>query len=267
MMPAPISISSPTTGTAPSTSLPPSTTSNLPFPTSFPLPPQPPSPTTLHALTIISSSKINSKVTQILSLLYPTPPPASTTTTADKGAVQTEKHNTDGQNQNQQQQQQQQQQPLVAITAKPAVANKLISVVEIIKRDVRESPVASGKALFQYTAIKGVVEASKPKRAVPQKNKTEGSKKRPRDEDQDGGREGAGKRVKMTEGAGENVEEDEGRSDAESEDAFVTQATPVFQVEKPKRDVPYLTIYLSPVHIKELREAYGEEQVFSRARV
>lgn len=117
--------------------------------------------------------------------------------------------------------------------------------------------------MFQYTAIKGVVEeTSKPKGGtVKQKRVEGGGKKRVR---QDGARDGGGKRFKMTEGEeGGEAEEDGAGSDAESEDAFATQVTSIFQLDKPKRDAPYLTIYLSPVSIKELREAYGEQRVFS----
>jgi len=157
----------------------------------------------------------------------------------------------------------QRQRPLVAITAKPSVVNKLISVVEIIKRDVRGSQSPTERRLFQYTAIKGVLEkTSKPEGAVKRKKVEARGEKRVREET---GKDEGAKRAKVTgDGDEGDIDEDMAGSGAESEDAFSTQATPVFQVDKPKRDAPYLTIYLSPVSIRELREAYGEQSVFSR---
>lgn len=104
---------------------------------------------------------------------------------------------------------------VVSLHAKAAVANKLISIVEIAKRELT----AKSEKLYQYSALASEI--------VPLKK--------------------ANKPINQN-GAAANSE-----ADPESEeDAFQTMG------EKEKiRAVPILTVYLSRVPVKELRDAHG----------
>jgi len=230
-MPAPTSSTATTIFTTPlaksTSSLPPQSETqattqtpppDLPFPSSFSS-----QDYTIHALTVISSSKIHAKVSQILALLYPQNLPSPP--------------------------------PLVALTTKSTVANKLISIIEIIKREVALPKENDDKQrrLYQYTTIKGVVTAEKQLRTT---KAGEGQRKRARQAEDIDGQAGAKKRKT------EENQDHGAASDAESEDAFVTQATPLPAISSGasvQRPVPYMTVFLSPVPIGELRDAFGEQ--------
>jgi len=191
---------------------------DLPFPSSFSS-----QDYTIHALTVISSSKIHAKVSQTLALLYSQPLSSAL--------------------------------PLIALTTKSTVANKLISIVEIVKREVASPEENDDKKrrLYQYTTIKGVVTAGKQSRAT---NAGEGQRKRARQAEEIDGQAGAKKRKT------EETQDHGAGSDAESEDAFVTQATPLPAISSgasAQRPVPYMTVFLSPVPIGQLRDAFGEQ--------
>ncbi|KAK4901755.1 hypothetical protein LTR27_001527 [Elasticomyces elasticus] len=109
---------------------------------------------------------------------------------------------------------------IACLTAEAKVASKLVSVVEIAKRDLT----TKGIKCFQYNTLGShLVDV-------------------PRERRKPGGKE-AGKT---------------GDGDVEDEDAFQTMADPMGATKK--RTVPTMTIYLSPVPVKELRAAYGEQR-------
>ena len=109
---------------------------------------------------------------------------------------------------------------MVVLTAKARVANKLISVVEIAKRELN----AEGVKCFQYNALTSeMIEIERnPK--------------------------------KTTNGDGPNVVQPDAESD--SEDAFETMEARESTIMK-KRLVPIMTTYLCNTPVKELKNAYG----------
>ncbi|TKA79874.1 hypothetical protein B0A55_03669 [Friedmanniomyces simplex] len=111
---------------------------------------------------------------------------------------------------------------IVILAADAKVASKLISVVEIVKRDL----VSKGLKCFQYNALSSqIVE-------VPRESK----KKK-------GG------------GGGEDSPPGDDGADGEEGDEFQTMADPMGATKK--RNTPFMTIYLSCVAVKELRAVYG----------
>lgn len=103
----------------------------------------------IHDLTVISSSKINQKVTQILKLLYPESDNKNEGVKPDASAKTKEQSNG----------------IIVRLSAKSNVASKAISVAEIVKREItsqrakaRDDPTMqqSVPQLFQYTQLHGV---------------------------------------------------------------------------------------------------------------
>ncbi|KAK0256110.1 hypothetical protein LTR91_000289 [Friedmanniomyces endolithicus] len=114
---------------------------------------------------------------------------------------------------------------IVALTAEARVASKLISVVEIAKRDLA----SKGGECFQYTALSSRIGE------VPRERKVKG-----------GGR------------AVNQPGEDDGGADEEGDGDFQTMPDPMGVMKK--RNTPVMTIYLSSVAVKELRVAYGEQR-------
>lgn len=106
---------------------------------------------------------------------------------------------------------------IIALTASAKTAGKLISIAEIAKREIT----AKRGTVFQYNALSSkMVE-------IPRRTKK-------------GTHRGA---------------EQEG-DEVESDDAFeVMGAVP--ESETVKRNVPVMTVYLSSVSVKELKDAYG----------
>jgi len=112
--------------------------------------------------------------------------------------------------------------PLVlCLTAKCKSASKLISVVEIAKREL----VSKGTKCFQYTALSSELIDI------------------PRD------------LSKQSKGGG--ADEEAGRSGDESDDAFQTMGAS--HRDTKKRNMPVMSIYLSREPVRELKGVYGEQ--------
>ncbi|KAI9727098.1 MAG: hypothetical protein M1828_007299 [Chrysothrix sp. TS-e1954] len=110
----------------------------------------------VHPTTVISSTKINYKVTQVLSLLSNTPPSTSSSSgnhlvkadasldaqqlAIDPMPTDTEEHPITATDAGTTKHLSAPKASIVAITAKASVANKLISIIEIVKRTVSTSP-------------------------------------------------------------------------------------------------------------------------------
>ncbi|TVY92909.1 hypothetical protein LAWI1_G000809 [Lachnellula willkommii] len=147
-------------------------------------------------MSIISSTQIEKKVTAILKHLD----------TPDKAAV-------------------------VMLHSKAKVASKLISVVEIAKREIA----AGGGKWFQYNAVEGLLEENS--------------------QEEDGEDEGG---VKVGKADGMDAEEE----DEEEEESFETMKTPFERAIEGKakvRAVPGMTTYLSRIRIEGLGKKYGEQ--------
>lgn len=158
----------------------------------------------ITTMSIISSSQIQTKVTRALSLLstYPTPPSAKPV--------------------------------LILLHAKSKAAAKLISIAEIVKREIAGK---EGGKWFQYNVVEQVVEEQKEVVGKGEEKKVSGEEK------------------------GEDVEMGNGDIDAESEEeGFEVMKTPferTLEGTAKVRSVPVMRIYLSRVRIESLRREYG----------
>lgn len=155
------------------------------------------------SMSIISSSHIQQKVTRALDILseYPTIPPAKP--------------------------------KVVMLYSKAAVASKMISVAEIVKREI----VKNGGKWFQYNKLGQVMEEKRHKEGDAKKEK------------------GAGADRSLA----ENEDEDAGH---ESEGGFETMKTPFERAieGKPKiRAIPVMALCLSRVRIDSLRKDHTEQ--------
>ncbi|KFY48832.1 hypothetical protein V495_00995 [Pseudogymnoascus sp. VKM F-4514 (FW-929)] len=153
---------------------------------------------TLHTTQIISSTKMQTKISTLLSQLrsFSFAAPAAS------------------------------QKPVIVIAwAKAKAAGKLISVVEVVKREIA----GEGGVWFQYNGL------------------GEGISGVPRDKE-DGGEEGDG-------------EEDVEMEDVEEEgfEKMKTRIERAIEGTEKVRSVPVMTVYLSRVRIEALRGAYGEQ--------
>ena len=122
---------------------------------------------------------------------------------------------------------------MVVLYAKAKAAAKMVSIAEIVKREI--GALDEGKAKWlQYNWVEGFVEEHKPK------------------EDLKGNGKGMGN---------EDVEMGDGDEDAESEEeGFEVMKTPferAIEGTKKVRAVPIMSIYLSRVRIESLRREYG----------
>ncbi len=149
-------------------------------------------------MSIISSSHIQQKVTRVLDILseYPAVPPAKP--------------------------------QVVMLYSKAAVASKMITIAEIVKREIEK---AGGK-WYQYNKLNKVVE-EKVQRA------------------------GSAKKEKSTTGDVSMAENGDDGAGKESEEEFETMKTPFERAieGKPKvRAIPIMTVYLSRVRIGRLRK-------------
>ncbi|GIZ44211.1 hypothetical protein CKM354_000741500 [Cercospora kikuchii] len=123
---------------------------------------------------------------------------------------------------------------VVAITAtSPKAAGKLISIVEIAKRDL----VARGVPVYQYSALNSRLDEI-PRRGNHGDNKIKRGEKGPNAATGGGGGE---------------------QDDESSDDAFEVMGQAQGSETK-KRNVPVLTVYLATVSVKELKVAFGEQQ-------
>lgn len=126
--------------------------------------------------------------------------------------------------------------PLVTLSALSKNANKLISIVEIVKRERQ----TRGELMFQYNALTQQLmdvprEKRKPKVLL---DAAKATKNGSGDGNDDAG--------------GSNPEDDE------DEDVFETIADPQDGLPATKkRNVPIMTVFLSTVSVKELKAAFG----------
>lgn len=154
-------------------------------------------------MSIISSSKIEGRVRGVLKVLLPGDIGADDITKATKPA-------------------------LVILRARSKVASKLVSVVEIAKREAAKA----GGTWYEYCAVKGVMEENK---------KAKGGK-----------------------GDDDIVNEESGMQDDDEELDFSTMKTPFERAleDDPRvkvRAVPVMRIYLSSTRVELLKRAYGEQ--------
>ncbi|PMD27446.1 hypothetical protein NA56DRAFT_590873 [Hyaloscypha hepaticicola] len=157
----------------------------------------------ITTMSIISSSHIQQKVTRALDILseYPAVPPAKP--------------------------------KVVMLYSKAAVASKMITIAEIVKREIAK---AGGK-WYQYNKLNKVVEEKVEKA-------------------------GSAKKEKSTSGNVPMAENGDDGSGKESEEEFETMKTPFERAieGKPKiRAIPVMTIYLSRVRIDSLRRDHTEQ--------
>ncbi|KAI5360000.1 hypothetical protein Slin15195_G118620 [Septoria linicola] len=109
---------------------------------------------------------------------------------------------------------------VVALTAASKAAGKLISIVEIAKRELA----TKGVKAFQYNALSSRM--------------TDVPRRRP---------------------GLENGDAESGAEDNDSDDAFEVMGQ-AQESDMKKRNVPLMTIYLSTASVKELKLAFGEQK-------
>ncbi|KAL5321872.1 hypothetical protein ACEPPN_009835 [Leptodophora sp. 'Broadleaf-Isolate-01'] len=182
---------------------------------------------TVTTMSIISSSHITKKVSRILELLSISPSSPSEegegngkSSGKDKGRGKEKKDS------------------VVMMYAKAPVVSKVVSVAEIVKREIGKE----GGKWFSYCAVGEVIR-----------------ERGEQDRNGKGGRE----KIQGQERGKENVDEGEG-SEEEEEEAFELMKTPFERAleseGKPKvRAMPVMSLYLSRVRIEGLRKAYGEQ--------
>ncbi|KAK0108329.1 hypothetical protein ONS95_003144 [Cadophora gregata] len=169
---------------------------------------------TVTTMSIISSSNINKKVSRILELLSEKP-----------SGGEGKKH------------------AVVMLYAKAPVVSKVVSVAEIVKREIARE----GGKWFSYCVVQEVMGERK-ERAKEKVIRTDKAT-----------------RASGKEELAENSNEDEGQEGEEDEEeAFEVMKTPferALEVEgKPKvRAMPVLSLYLSRIRIETLRMKYGEQ--------
>ncbi|PVH85328.1 hypothetical protein DL98DRAFT_583918 [Cadophora sp. DSE1049] len=166
---------------------------------------------TITTMSIISSSNINKKVSRILDLL------------SERLVGGEEKKHA-----------------VVMLYAKAPIVSKVVSVAEIVKREVARE----GGKWFSYCVVGEVVGERKETTKEKEKEKVGGK----RDQGKEGGSE----------------ENRDGEEEEDEEEAFEVMKTPferALEVEgKLKvRAMPVMTLYLSRVRIEGLKVAYGEQ--------
>jgi len=191
-------------------------------------------------LSIQSNTQISPKATTIISKFSPSEPTTtkdSTTTTAN------------------QQQKKQQPPPLIILRAQARWASKLISIVEIAKRNLEQSTnnaenntstVNNPIKIFQYSSLSSeLIETQR--RNQPKKTQGLGLGAAAPE-----GQEGAGS---------DDDDDDEGAFQTMDSTAAATsrssEAVDEGGMEKKKRAVPVLTVYLAGAPVKALRSEFG----------
>jgi len=148
---------------------------------------------------------------------------------------------------------------LVILHAKADVASKLVSIVEIAKREIEQE---KGR-WWQYSGVTGRLEELK---AREKKNndpgKIEGRTIKQWQEDpRSGGHKGVAAREEMAtevEAGPKAKSRTQSAASAEEEEAFQTMANLGNVGNRPKmRAVPIMSIYMARVPIPELKELYG----------
>ena len=135
---------------------------------------------------------------------------------------------------------------VIVLHARSNVVSKLITVVEIAKREVEQE---NGK-WFQYSRVWGELCEFKEK----QKQKV--------DKDGEGEVQAEGRRLGANAEEGEKKKEDvdvdmTNEGEEEEEEAFETMAPKAETARKKVRAVPILTIYVSRVPVPELKAKFG----------
>ncbi|MCJ1384726.1 hypothetical protein MMC17_007844 [Xylographa soralifera] len=152
---------------------------------------------------------------------------------------------------------------VVALYAKANMASKMISVVEIVKREVERE----GGRLYQYSRLESLLEQLKEK-----KPKTEKGGKNPAVngktlQEWQAAQDGS---VEVPLQSATNDVEMEEQDKAEEEEAFetMTEKGPIDQAQMPNseerkkvRAIPTMTIYLSGVPVPDFKQLYGEQAV------
>ena len=224
----------------------------------------------VHSINVISSSKINKKVSQVLAFLSQEP--------KQKLNESAEKPDQPSKNTSQKVISQESRQPnVVSLSAKASVASKVISITEIVKRTIAEEKKANGGTgretssdvgkIHQYSCLHGVRHDPKTSKASAQHAQT--SKSKPRPEAKIGTKrkrdEAAGGELSEVEQHDEDDEANEGRNEDEGakdvddeyfEDLEISSLVDRIDGKK-EPDVPILTIYLSREPIKEMKDAFG----------
>ncbi|KAI9711090.1 MAG: hypothetical protein M1812_007284 [Candelaria pacifica] len=173
----------------------------------------------LKPINVISSSSIKSKVDQLLAVLTGHPFESAKS-------------------------------PIVVLTAKPKVAGKLISIVEIAKRQLAEN----NRTYFQYTGLKSqMVEISTPVVQVRQQQGTEqrAANVAANDVEDD-----------ELDDSFEVIEEPKAKPDSavlSARDAKAQASAGVSVGGHKTRAVPLLFICMSTKHIQEFNDIYGEQ--------
>lgn len=232
-----------------------------------------------HDVTVISSAKINKKVSYVLGLLAP-----DNSATTKPQMVRATTQLADGQNVAQKP-------VVVSLSAKSAVASKLITIVEIVKRELearqREQKTKDGSpAMWQYTRVHGELLPHKAKEKA--KPSIGSSAKRKRADSNIPADDPAAKRTKLDETISlqavpaqlgtlqDGHRRDDSRRNAndadklpaddeddDNDDDFFehfkqTPAAKALGIKDSKfREKPILTIWLSTMEIPLLADAYG----------
>lgn len=147
---------------------------------------------------------------------------------------------------------------IVVLSAKAAVAGKMVSVVEIAKREIETQKAK----WWQYSRVYGQITELKEKPGKgPKGGKTlfEWENERARKEDagpNDMGEEAQDSTMADVEGVDE-VEEDAFEPVGQNGDETHVTPTEMIEARKKIRAVPVMTIYMSRVPVVELKQAYG----------
>ncbi|MCJ1440179.1 MAG: hypothetical protein MMC23_000662 [Stictis urceolatum] len=129
---------------------------------------------------------------------------------------------------------------LVVLYAKASCACKLVSALEIAKREVGPG----GGRLWQYSRVSGGL--------IEFKEREKGSGK-------EGGRRLDGKVEREGKGKGRDGEDEEGMEKGDGSESEVAFETYKGKERKKVRAVPNLTVYLSRVPVPELKEKFGQQ--------
>ncbi|KAI9746263.1 MAG: hypothetical protein M1835_002475 [Candelina submexicana] len=179
----------------------------------------------LNIINVISSSSIKSKVSQVLAVL-------------EGDSAQHARP------------------PIVVLKAKPKVAGKLISIVEIAKRQLADND----RAYFQYTSLKPqMVEIAAPIGHGPQEQgtKQEAAKEAAKEVEEDEDMDDSFEMITESRGKGDGLAL---RVHDPQEPALKAQVLAADPVGGSKiRAVPLLFIYMSTKRIQELKGIYGEQ--------
>lgn len=142
---------------------------------------------------------------------------------------------------------------IVVLHAKAEIASKMVSIVEIAKREIQKD---QGK-WYQYSRLHGEIAKLKKKQAM----RREGGKTNTQWDKEKSATKAADEAAeKRSDGVEEVHQENEAVDDEENEmeDAFETMVAPIRDVEERKvRAIPVMTIYFARVPVPGMKELYG----------